>query len=73
MKTYSQDLREKMLAAVDRGMCPGEGGGRPLRRLPGDVQVVAEAAAPDGLGGAQEQARAMRPRIGTTTGEHLAL
>jgi len=45
MKTYSQDLREKMLAAaaVDRGMPRKEGADRRLRRLlPGDdAQTVA--------------------------------
>jgi len=71
MKTYSQDLREKLLAAVDRGMPRKEAVGvfgvspatlkRWLRR-----RRETGSAAPKSRPG-------MRPRIGASTGERLAL
>jgi transposase len=55
VKTYSRDLREKMLAAVDGGM-PRKGDGERLRGLLGDAQAVAETAQGNRRCRAQEEA-----------------
>ena len=73
MKTYSQDLRERMLGAVERGMPREEDAVRAFGVSLATLKRWLKRRREEGSATPKKRRPGMRPRIGATAQERRAL